>query len=281
MPPRRLVGVDAGGTFTDIVAISEEGISVGKVPSTPSCPVEAVKSAVSATLPAGEFARLVHGTTVATNALLQRTGARACLLTTAGFEDVSSIQRINRRYAFDLSWRKPAPLVRRRHTIGVRERIDSLGEIVEPLTEGEIERVLGLVDGLYSQGEIEAVALCLLFSYANPSHEIALERALVEAMPALPVSASSRVSPLWREYERMSTTVADAYVKPLMSSFLTDLSHETGGVRSGPLVVLKSNGAIGAPATIARTPVTTILSALPGAQSQARTSRRTSPSRAV
>ncbi len=142
---------------------------------------------------------------------------------TAGFEDVVRIQRINRRYAFDLDWRKPEPLVARRHTIGVAERIGPGGELIAELSDAELERVVAEVAELADGDEIDAVAIALLFSFVEPTHEIAIEQALRAARPELSVSRSSTVSPIWREYERTSTTLADAYVGPLMARYLEDL----------------------------------------------------------
>jgi N-methylhydantoinase A len=262
----RLVGVDSGGTFTDLVAIDREtgAMTVVKVPSTPARPVEAVAGAIAESN-GGGFARLVHGTTVATNAILERRGAGLCLLTTAGFEDVPAIQRLNRRYAFDLGWQKPQPLVPRRRCLGVRERIGRNGAVREPLEAAETARVVAAVEELVAGSEVDAVAVCLLFSFSNPEHELALERALAAALPELPVSLSSRVSPLWREYERVSTTLADAYVRPLMTSYLADLEDRVASSGAGgPVLVLKSNGGTGSPASVAPLPVTTVFSGLAG-----------------
>ena len=261
------VGVDSGGTFTDLVALegSNGGFRVVKVPSTPSRPVDAVAKALDRADLARELARLVHGTTVTTNVLLERRGARLCLLTTSGFEDVPFIQRLNRRFAYNLHWRKPTPLVKRRHTLGVRERVDHRGVVAEELTDEESERVVGEVTKLVHTNEIEAIAVCLLFSYMNDEHERAIERRLRAELPDVPVSISSRVSPLWREYERVSTVLADAYVKPLMSGYLKDLSHEVGQrTSSAPLLVLKSNGGTASPEAIAPTPLGTLFSGLAG-----------------
>ena len=262
-----LVGVDSGGTFTDLVRLDDETgeMTVVKVPSTPARPIDAVRTAVAQSVGGGGFARLVHGTTVATNAILERRGARLCLLTTAGFEDVPVIQRINRRYAFDLGWQKPTPLVPRRRTVGVRERIGPNGIVHQPLDDEECARAVTAVEALVEQGEVEAVAVCLLFSFANAEHELALERELAARLPELPVSLSSRVSPLWREYERVSTTLADAYVRPLMASYLDDLVDGVAPVdEGGPVLMLKSNGGTGSPGSVAPAPVTTILSGLAG-----------------
>jgi N-methylhydantoinase A len=258
-----LVGIDSGGTFTDLFAIHPPSgeIVTAKVPSTPSRPVDAVAACASTAARSGPIGRLVHGTTVATNALLERRGGRLCLLTTAGFEDVARIQRINRRYAFDLTWRKPEALVRRRHVIGVVERIGPDGAVLQHLSEGEIERVASVVADLVERDEIDAVAICLLFSYVTDRHERALEDALRAALPTAPVSLSSAVSPIWREYERTSTTLADAYVRPVMTSYLRSIERDLGSL---PVVVLKSNGGTAAPASVLPRPVATVLSGLAG-----------------
>ena len=263
---RWFTGIDSGGTFTDTVAIDTESraIQVAKVPSTPLRPVVAVVESLEQ-LDSRRIARLVHGTTVATNAVLQRNGARLALLVTKGFEDVAYIQRINRPRAYDLLWQKPDPLVAKRHCYGISERIGSEGEILLPLTEDAVSAVVAHMKDIVSAGEIDAIAVCLLFSYANDAHEQLLGRRLREALPDTPVSVSSEVSPIWREYERTSTVLADAYIKPLMSRYFDDLAVETGPFLKGsPLTILKSNGGTGNVSTIAPKPVTSILSGLAG-----------------
>jgi N-methylhydantoinase A len=200
-----------------------------------------------------------------TNAVLERRGARICLLTTVGFEDVPYIQRRNRRYAFDLHWQKPKPLVRRRHCIGVAERIDAVGGIVEALTDDECVRVVAAVRRLVDEDAVEAVAVCLLFSYVNDAHERLLADCLAAELPDLPVSLSSSVSPIWREYERVSTVLADAYVKPIASQYLQSLSRRLE-TRFGrfPIVVLKSNGGAGSPESVAGAPALAVISGLAG-----------------
>ncbi len=261
------VGVDSGGTFTDLVALdrAEGTVRTLKVPSTPEQPASAVVQALERAALEPGVTRLVHGTTVTTNALLQRRGARLCLLTTAGFEDVAFIQRLNRRYAYNLHWQKPVPLVKRRHTVGVHERVDHNGNVVEALDQGEVERALAEVRRLVDAGEVEAVAICFLFSYVNDAHELEIERGLNDAYPDLPVSISSRVSPLWREYERTSTVLADAYVKPLISTYLGDLTRGLEQTAdSASMLILKSNGGTGSPEAIMPTPLTTLFSGLAG-----------------
>jgi N-methylhydantoinase A len=260
-----IVGVDSGGTFTDLVAFAGDGeLTTAKVFSTPHEPAGAVNVAIDRAQLGGAIERLVHGTTVATNAILQRSGARLCLLTTAGFEDITYIQRINRPHAYSLHWSKPKPLVRRRMIIGVDERIDAQGAVVKPLTEGECERVVAQVRTFVERDGVDAVALCLLFSYLNDSHERLLEARLAADLPELPVSRSSRISPIWREYERTSTVLADAFVRPLMTAYLQQLDGDLGRRGRFPLLVMKSNGGMGKASSVARVPVTTILSGLAG-----------------
>ena len=259
------LGVDSGGTFTDLVSIAGgRVVQAVKVSSTPAAPADAVVSAMTEVEHRGSISRMVHGTTVGTNAVLQRSGARLCLLATAGFEDIPFIQRLNRRYAFRLDWKKPAALVKRRHVIGVRERIDSDAAVVEALTESECRRVALRVHELVERDGIEAVAICLLFSYLNDSHERMLAERLRDELPEIPLSLSSVVSPLWREYERTSTSLADAYVRPLVSSYVRDVREQTRRFGAFPLLMLKSSGGTASPESIVPVPVTTLLSGLAG-----------------
>jgi N-methylhydantoinase A len=165
-------------------------------------PAAAVVAALDRSEVEDGVARLVHGTTVATNAVLQREGARLCLLTTAGFEDVPYIQRLNRPFAYSLKWSKPKPLVRRRRILGVRERVDASGQVVKPLAKEECDRIVSAVRKLVEDEGVEAIAISLLFSYLNDAHEQELEERLSKALPHIPISRSTRISPIWREYER-------------------------------------------------------------------------------
>lgn len=240
---RFLVGIDTGGTFTDLVAFDTETgeLATAKTPSTPSRPGQALLDAVhAADLAMDQIAGLVHGTTVGTNALIERTGARVLLLTTAGHEDIPYIQRINRKTLYDLRWQKPKALLRtRRDSVGVRERIGAEGQVVRPLdAEGLAARLQEV-----RQRPIEAIAICLLFSYVNPEHERRVREIVERELPGLPISVSHEVAPIWREYERTSTTVADAYLKPLMQRYVGSLSEVLGeaGLRT-PWTIMKSNG---------------------------------------
>ena len=213
---RLLVGIDTGGTFTDLVAYDVESgeLTTAKTPSMPSQPGQALLDAISgAALPVHEIEGLVHGTTVATNALIERTGARVALFATAGHEDIPYIQRINRMTLYDLRWQKPRPLLMsRRDSLGVPERIGADGQVIRPL---DVDALLELCRSLRER-PVEAVAISLLFSYVNPDHERQVREIVARELPGVPISVSHEVAPIWREYERTSTTIADAYLKPLM-----------------------------------------------------------------
>lgn len=242
------VGVDTGGTFTDLIAVSSVGeVRLCKVASTPANPATAVFDALNRsrlTLDE-EVDYLVLGTTIATNAVLTRQGARTIFVTTAGFEDLLYIQRIDRRGTYDLQWVKSEPYARRRDTVGVDERILADGSVRGPLTDGEIDRVVERVALLAhgASGDEVAVAVCLLFSYVNADHEVRLAAAIRRALPGIPVSVSSELAPVWREYERSSTTVIDAYVRPIVAGFASSLQAglESRSV-SGWHALMKSNG---------------------------------------
>jgi len=253
-----LAGIDTGGTFTDLAAYDPATgrIHTVKTPSVPSEPGRALVNAMAAAdLPPASVAGLVHGTTVATNALIERTGARVALLVTAGHEDIPYIQRINRKTLYDLRWQKPRPLLRsRRDSVGVPERTDAHGRTVTPLDEAALEAACR---GLAGSG-VEAVAICFLFSYVNPEHERRAKAIVERLLPGVPVSVSHEVAPIWREYERTSTTVADAYLKPLMGRYVASLTRflaEDG--LTAPWTVMKSNGGVMRAAAAAENPVQT------------------------
>ena len=261
------VGVDTGGTFTDLAAIGEDGkVVVAKHPSTPRAPVDAFMGVMSKSgLSDRDIERITHGTTVATNAVIQRQGARVALVTTRGFEDVPFIQRINRKSEYDLHWRKPQPLVRRRWCVGARERVSARGTVTLALSKEATDEVIAAIRQIAREEAIEAVAVCLLFSYLNPAHELEIGRCLSEAFPDLPVSLSHVVAPIWREYERSSTVLADAYVKPLVSTYCQDLEHTLAdrGV-TGHCSILKSDGGTTLLSNAARRPIDLLLSGLAG-----------------
>jgi len=236
----RTVGVDVGGTFTDFVAYDPDkrDIAVWKNLSTPANPTDGVLTGLSS-LDEG-IGNLRLGTTVATNAILERKGARVGYVTTRGFRDVPFIQRGNRKHHYDSLWQKSKPLMKRRDCFEVDERIMADGSVLTPLDEAEVRAI---ASDIRDAGVIEALAVNLLFSYVNPVHELRLKEILTEELPDIPVSVSYEVLPKWKEYERASTTIADSFVKPLVASYLRDLEKrlgERGGIDG--LSIIKSNG---------------------------------------
>lgn len=242
------LGIDTGGTFTDLIGIDDATgkLVVAKTPSTPSRPVDAIMNAISLSEAGADTLEGISiGTTVATNALLQRTGATVIYVTTEGFTDVPHIQRMNRKHHFSLTWTKPQPLVERRNCLGVAERVDFHGDVLTPLTDAALhdlaERITArLAD--YPAGDT-AIAVCLLFSYVNPDHELRVREYLRQRFPDVPVSLSHEVAPIWREYERGSTAIADSYVKPIMQRYIEEafVAFNDGGV-TAPWSLMKSNG---------------------------------------
>ncbi|MCC6849358.1 MAG: hydantoinase/oxoprolinase family protein [Deltaproteobacteria bacterium] len=256
MPRRRRrrlvqVGIDTGGTFTDFVVRDDGRIRVHKVLSTPDDPARAVLAGLAELLPGAWSGEVTYGSTVATNALLERRGARVCLVTTAGFEDVLEIGRQARPRVYALEPRLPAPLVRRADRLGVRERTSHDARIVTRLGSVELRRLVRRVRARRPA----AVAVVLLHSYARPEHEQRIGAAL--AALGVPVTLSHALVREHREYERTSTCVVNAYVAPAMRRHLERLAR---GLGRRPLRVMQSSGGAVAPALAAREPVRTILS---------------------
>ena len=233
------LGVDVGGTFTDLVALGGGGVLTTKVPSTPRDQSEGVMNAIAASgVEAGALAAFAHGMTVATNALLERNGARMALVTTAGFRDVLEIARQNRPSLYDLTQDRPPALVPRKLRFTVRERMGPEGEI-EALDDESLEKAVSSV----REAGVEAVAVCLLFAFMHPDHEQRVGEALREALPEVHVSLSSEVLPEFREYGRFSTTAADAYLAPRLAAYLKNLGgkvEQAGAPR--PLIMQSSGG---------------------------------------
>jgi N-methylhydantoinase A/oxoprolinase/acetone carboxylase beta subunit len=246
-----IVGVDTGGTFTDIVAIVDGKLHVHKVLSTPHDPAEAVIGGLKEMLDAHTPDALTYSSTVATNALLEKKGARVAIVTNAGFEDLIEIGRQNRDDLYALAPTRPDPLVARALRLGARERTLGDGRIATPLTRAELARVVRLA----RRSRAEAFAVCLLHSYANPKSELQLARALRHL--ERPLSISHRLLAEYREYERFSTTVVNAYVAPRMSSHLSTLRRCLAG---GRLRVMQSNGSAIGVELAREEPVRTILS---------------------
>jgi N-methylhydantoinase A/oxoprolinase/acetone carboxylase beta subunit len=232
------LGIDTGGTFTDLLRLDERGIKVHKVRSTPDDPSQAIFSGIAELITQDESAEIIHGSTVATNALLERKGARVALITTKGFEDVLKIGRQTRAQLYNFMVEARRPLISEGLTFGIAERTNADGSTLEPLLESEIKT---LIDTLHTK-TIDSVAVCLLHSYANPIHEERLSSALKDA--GFIVSTSHNILPEYREFERWSTTVVNAYVTPLMARYLTSL--ENGLNRNSPSIMQSNGGSISA-----------------------------------
>ena len=263
-------GIDTGGTFTDLVGLDDSSgeLVVAKWPSSPANPVESIVGvARESGLASEDLSFLVLGTTVAINALLQRSGAHVIYVTTEGFEDVLHIQRINRRYHYSLEWVKPDPLVERCNCLGVRERINAKGEVLLPLVSEQVEELGQRIELRLAEyeGQDVAISVCLLFSYLNPQHEVDLKNYLESRFPLVPVSVSHEVAPIWREYERGSTVVADAYVKPILKRYVGAIrqSLDRLGVRC-PWAIMKSNGGHATAQAAEGQPVNILISGLSG-----------------
>ncbi|GIW42485.1 MAG: N-methylhydantoinase A [Candidatus Binatia bacterium] len=251
MRGRLFVGVDTGGTFTDVVASRAGRVEATKVLSTPRAPARAVLEGLARLLGEEKPEVLGYGTTVATNSILERRGARVLLFTTAGCEDVVEIGRQERPDLYALEPRRPPPLVPRRWRCGIRERVDAEGRVLESLSAGSVAEARRVV----RRGGPDSVAICFLHSYRNPAHEKKLARAL--RRDGVFCSVSHELSPLPREFERFSTTVANAYVAPRMSSHLEELARALGGT---VLRVMQSNGGAVGAAVASREAVRTVLS---------------------
>jgi len=244
-------GIDTGGTFTDLVAEGPGGLRVVKVLSTPRDPARAVLAALDeASVPKGRGVTVVHGTTVATNTLLTRTGARVALVTTAGFEDVLALGRQARPRLYDLFQTAPDPIVPDALRFGIDTRTTHDGRLESPPRREDLERLAKAL----RRAKPESIAVCLLFSYANPRAEDAVVRAIERLK--VPLSISSRLLPEYREYERTSTTCVNAYVAPRMCAYLEGLDRKLGRRLR---VMQSSGGSLSARAASAE-PVRTVLS---------------------
>jgi N-methylhydantoinase A len=255
--PAARLGVDIGGTFTDVALEVGDRRYTAKGLTTPRAPEEGVLSILGsviaeAGIEPGAITLIIHGTTLATNALIERKGAKTALLTTEGFRDVVEIRHENRFEQYDVNIDLPPPLVPRRLRLPIRERIDAQGEVLVPL---DLDSVARAVDMLAGQ-DIEAVAVGLLHSFTNPDHERRVGEAVTRRLPDVPVTLSSDVSPEMREYERFSTACANAYLQPLMGSYITKLGQRLA--RAGyrcPMLLMTSGGGITTTDTAIRFPV--------------------------
>ncbi len=236
------IGVDVGGTFTDIVALGTDGtVSIGKVRSSPGEVPPDLWVETDAAVERGGFEAtqrlLVHGTTVATNALLERTGGKVVLVTTAGFEDLLWLRRQDRADLYDLAAHHPPPLVSREDVIGVFERMTPTG-VECALTDDEVNRVVGEV----AARRPDSVVVSFLFSFGNPEHERRVATALRAALPALPVVGSHEVLPVFREYERTSTAAAEAYLRPKVSGYIERMAQQAQARGFKDVRIMSSNG---------------------------------------
>src|ERR1700744_6455160 len=238
-----LLGVDVGGTFTDAVLLDDGAVHTAKVPTTPGEGSRGVMAAIDVVLAeagatAAEVESFAHGMTVGTNALLEERGARTALIATKGFADLLEIARQDRPSLYHLCAPKPPPLIAAGLKLEAAEGTGPAG-ILEPLAEGEPERLAAALARLGA----ESVAICLLFSYLDPTHERRLAEHLRAALPDLHVSASHEVLPRFREYERASTTAIDAYLSPLLARYLGRLEAATDAAGlPAPQVMLSSGG---------------------------------------
>jgi N-methylhydantoinase A len=234
------LGVDVGGTFTDVVILSGGRLITAKVPSTPSDQSEGVLAGVEAAdFDAQQLGAFAHGMTVATNALLERRGARLALVTTEGFRDVIEIGRQNRPSLYDLARDRPPALVPRELRFTVRERMGPDGEI-EALDEDSLAEAVEAV----RDADVEAVAVCLLFAFLHPEHERRVGEALRSALDGVHVSLSSEVLPEFREFERLATTAADAYLAPRLSAYLGRLAERSDDAGLPTPLVMQSSGGV-------------------------------------
>jgi N-methylhydantoinase A len=234
------LGIDVGGTFTDIVALGDDGrVRLRKISSTPHDPAAGLSRALQEFTGSrdSEIDLLIHGTTLATNALLERTGARTVLVTTAGFEDLLWLRRQDRPSLYDLRADWPRPLVERADVIGVRERMGPRGALLR-LTEREVARVVRVVRARRPEG----VAVCLLFGFLHPEHETRLVQALRRALGEVAVAAGSEVLPVVREYERTSTTTAEVYLRPIVATYVARARRAVPSRPGGNLRIMTSNG---------------------------------------
>ncbi|HTE83663.1 MAG TPA: hydantoinase/oxoprolinase family protein, partial [Dehalococcoidia bacterium] len=254
-----ILGVDVGGTFTDFMLLVDGRLTVFKRPSTPLDPSRAVLEGIAemgaaSTDSAHGIGEVVHGSTVATNAVLERKGARTGLINTAGLRDLLEIGRQSRPHLYDLEPHRTQPLVPRERRYEAGERVGSDGAVLRPLQPVDIERIL---DNAAADG-VESLAISLLFSYLNPTHESSI--AAAARSRGFQVSVSSELVPEYREYERASTTVLNAFLGPVVAGYVRDL--ESGLKRAGirRLRVVQSDGGSAGASTIAARPVSTVLS---------------------
>ena len=252
------IGIDIGGTFTDIVCLEQDGTMTTKKVSSS---VDDYSRSIAESLPeiletrqlgGDSVGEVLHATTVATNALLEQSGANTALITTRGFRDVLELRRIRMPELYNWQWDKPPDLVERRLRKEVKERIDAQGNVLVPLDREEVSRV---VDGIAASG-VESIAVCLINSYVNPAHEELIGEVIRQRYPNISVSISSEILREVKEYERTATTVVNAYVRPLVEGYLASLAASLGSLEvKAPLLIMQSNGGIMTAEASCRRPV--------------------------
>ncbi|MEI4261550.1 hydantoinase/oxoprolinase family protein [Roseovarius sp. D0-M9] len=253
------VGIEVGGTFTDIVAITDGVMRVAKVPSTPASPdVGAINALSKLDIAPATISELIHGSTVATNAVLERKGARLAMLVTKGTRDILSLQRHDRKSIYNLQYRKPEPIIERNHIYEIDGRMAADGAIIEPLDEHAIR---ALLDRIVTSADYDVVVICLLNSYVNTAHEAKVKQILLSVDSGIAAICSYEVSREFREYERASTTVLAGFVQPVVKGYLGRLAAslaEDGF--DGGLSVMQSNGGRMPAASVGDQPITALLS---------------------
>ena len=253
------VGIEVGGTFTDLVMSDGKNIKTAKVPSTPASPDEGAMLAIKAAgLKLDEISELIHGSTVATNAVLERKGGRVCFFVTRGTKDLLLIQRHDRGSIYDLQYQKPRPVVPRHDTYEIDERIAADGDIV---TDLDSEVASTLVRDIFNKEKFDSVAICFLHSYLNSIHERALSDIISALYPGMPITCSSDVAREFREYERASTTTLAAYVQPVVAGYISRFSEELArrGFQ-GKFSIMQSNGGRMPAAAITKNAITALFS---------------------
>lgn len=236
------VGIDTGGTFTDIVAVADGEVRTAKVPSTPPHFDEGLLNSIQQVgVPLSEISLLAHGTTVTTNAVITKSGAQAGLITTLGFRDVLELRRHNRGELYDLLWDPPEPLVPRQRRLEVTERLSYSGEVVVSLDEEEVAQAIERLKDY----EVESLAVCFLNSYQNPVHEERVREIVKEKWPEVYVTISSALLREAQEFERTSTTVVNAYVGPILAGYVKELERRLKGAGfRGRLMIMHSGGGL-------------------------------------
>jgi N-methylhydantoinase A len=254
---RTRLAVDIGGTFTDLALEHAGGLTTAKVLTTPSAPEEGVMTGVqtilaAAGLKASDIELLIHGTTLATNAIIERKGARTALITTEGFRDVLALRNESRYDQYDLNIVLPEPLVPRQLRLGVPERLDNQGRVLKPLDESAVRKLLPYL----RDQAVESMAIGFLHAFVNPAHERRTAEILAEELPGIPITLASEVSPEMREWERFSTAAANAYVQPLMASYLRRLENDLRQIGlNAPLFTMLSGGNLTTIETACRFPI--------------------------